>query len=157
GAVDPLDGQLYVTGFQIWGSTARRISGLARLRYTGAPTTLPREVAAMDKGILLHFEVPLDPQKAADPANFSVERWNYKRTSNYGSPHFRLDGTPGQEWLTPSSAYLSRDRKSVFIGIPNMKPAMQLRVSWALATQTGSSFEQNAYLTPYRLTTFDPK
>src|SRR6185369_14303425 len=44
GAVNPADGQLYVTGFQIWGSTARKTSGLARLRYTGAPNTLPREI-----------------------------------------------------------------------------------------------------------------
>ena len=157
GAVNPLDGQLYAAGFQIWGSTARRVSGLARLRYTGAPSTLPREISAMDKGILLRFDVPLDRQKAANPANFSVERWNYKRTANYGSPHFKLDGTPGQEWLTPSSAYVSRDRKSIFVGIPNMKPVMQMRVSWALATQAGASFEQNAYLTSYTLTAFEPQ
>jgi len=155
GAVNPADGQLYVTGFQIWGSTARRVSGLARLRYTGQPSSLPREIAAMNKGILLRFDVALDSQKARDPANFSVERWNYKRTANYGSPHFRLDGTPGQEWLTPSSAYISRDRKSVFVGIPDMKPVMQMRISWALATEAGASFEQNAYLTPYELTPFD--
>jgi hypothetical protein len=40
GAVNPADGQLYVAGFQIWGSTAKRTSGLARVRYTGAPSTL---------------------------------------------------------------------------------------------------------------------
>ena len=157
GAVNPIDGQLYLAGFQIWGSTAPRVSGLARFRYTGMADTLPREIAAMDKGILLRFGVPLDKKKAIDPANFSVERWNYKRTANYGSPHYKLDGTPGQEWLTPSSAYLSRDAKSVFIGIPDMKPVMQMRIGWALATEAGVSFEQNAYLTAYVLTSFEPK
>jgi cytochrome c2 len=156
GAVNPADGQLYVTGFQIWGSTARRTSGLARLRYTSGPGTLPREVAPMDKGILLRFDVALDAKKTADPANFSVERWNYKRTANYGSPHFKLDGTPGQQWMTPSSAYVSRDNKSVFIGLRDMQPVMQMRVSWSLAARDGSSFEQNAYLTPHELTKFDP-
>src|SRR5262249_36385515 len=126
GAVNPADGQLYMAGFQIWGSTASRVSGLARLRYTGAPCTLPREISAMDKGILLRFDLALDPAKAVVPGNFSVERWNYKRTAKYGSPHFRLDGSPGQEWMTPGSAYVSRDRKAVFIGIPNMKPMMQM-------------------------------
>jgi len=157
GAVNPADGQLYVTGFRIWGSTASRVSGMARLRYTGSPSTLPREIAAMDKGILMRFDVPLEAQKDPGPGDFSVERWNYKRTSNYGSAHFRLDGVPGQEWLTPSSAYISRDRRNVFIGIPDMKPVMQMRIGWALKTQGGVAFGQNAWLTPYSLTAFDPK
>jgi len=156
GAVNPVDGQLYVTGFQIWGTTAKRTSGLARVRYTGAPSTLPREIVPMDKGILLRFDVALDAKKGTDPANFSVERWNYRRTASYGSPHFKLDGSTGQEWMTPSSAYLSRDNKSVFIGIPDMKPAMQMRIGWALATRDGASFEQNSYFTPYELMRFAP-
>lgn len=155
GAVNPADGQLYVAGFQIWGSTAKRTSGLARVRYTGAVSTLPREVVPMAQGILLRFDVALNPQAATNAANYSVERWNYRRTANYGSPHFKLDGTPGQEWMTPSSAYLSRDAKSVFIGIPDMKPVMQMRLGWALVTREGASFEQNAYFTPRELTPFD--
>jgi mono/diheme cytochrome c family protein len=154
--VNPADSQLYVTGFQIWGSTANRISGLARVRYTGAPSTLPREVAAMDKGILLRFDVPLDPKKAVDAGNFSAERWNYLRTANYGSPHFKLDGSKGQETMTPSSAYLSRDGKSLFVGIPDMKPVMQMRIGWSLATRDVKVLQQNAYFTPYELTRFDP-
>ena len=156
GAVNPADGQLYVTGFQIWGTTANRISGLARVRYTGAPSPLPREVVPMDKGILLRFDVPLDARKAANPANFSVERWNYRRSENYGSPHYKLDGSAGQDWMTPSSAYVSRDGKSIFVGIPDMKQVMQMRIGWALATQAGKNVEENAYFTPYELTKFDP-
>jgi len=155
GAVNPADGQLYVTGFQIWGTTAKRISGLARIRHTGAPTTLPREVAPMDKGILLRFEVALDSRQATNPANFSVERWNYRRTASYGSPHFKSDGSAGQDWMTPSSAYLSRDGRSVFIGIPDMQPAMQMRIGWALAARDGEKIQENAYFTPYELTKFD--
>ena len=156
GAVNPADGQLYVTGFQIWGTTAKQISGLARVRYTGGPNTLPREIVPMDKGVLLRFDVKLDPGQATDPANFSVERWNYRRTANYGSPHFKLDGSAGQEWMTPSSAYVSRDGKSVFIGIPDMKPVMQMRIGWALTMHDGARFEQNAYLTPHELAKFAP-
>jgi cytochrome c2 len=155
GAVNPADGQLYVTGFQIWGTTAKQISGLARLRYTGVPCTLPREVVPMDKGILLHFHHQLDPKKALDVANYSLERWNYQRTKNYGSPHFKLDGTPGQEILTPSSAYLSRDGKSVFVGVPDMKPVMQMRFGWSLATSNGTPFDQNAYFTVHELPRFE--
>lgn len=155
-AVNPTDGQLYVTGFQIWGSTAKAISGIARIRYTGAPYALPREVAAMDKGILLRFDVPLDANLATNAANFSVERWAYRRTANYGSPHFKLDGSKGQESMTPSSAYLSRDGKSVFIGVPDMQRVMQMRIGWALAAKDGTKLSQNAYFTPHELTPFDP-
>ncbi len=156
GAVNPLDGQLYVAGFQIFGTVAKQISGLARLRYTGAPTLLPRDVLPMDRGILLRFNVALDAKKAVDPVNYSAERWNYTRTANYGSPHFKLDGSKGQESIAPSSAYLSKDGRSVFLGVPDMKPVMQMRLGWALATREGVSFEQSAYFTPYELTHFDP-
>jgi len=49
--VNPIDGQLYFTGFQIFWTTAKQISGLARLRHTGVRSTLPREVSPMDQGI----------------------------------------------------------------------------------------------------------
>ena len=52
GSVNPLDGQLYIAGFQIlgWGTTATRLAGLGRVRYTGEPSTIPREVAPMAQG-----------------------------------------------------------------------------------------------------------
>ncbi|MDB6033575.1 MAG: hypothetical protein JWM16_3913 [Verrucomicrobiales bacterium] len=156
GAINPVDGQLYVTGFQIWGTTANQVAGLARLRYTGGESTFPQEVVPMDRGILLRFSVPLDPARATNPANFSAERWNYKRTANYGSPHFKTDGSKGQDNMVPSSAYLSKDRKSVFVGIPDMRSVMQMRLGWALGTTKGKTFEQSAYFTPYELTLFEP-
>src|SRR5262249_13119041 len=55
-----------------------------------------------------------------------------------------------------SSAYLSLDGKTVFIGIPDMKPVMQMRLGWSLAPRDGNHFEQNAYFTPRELTRFDP-
>ncbi len=156
GAVNPVDGQLYVIGFQIWGTTANQISGLARLRYTGAPNTFPREIVPMDKGLLVRFDVPLDAASAV-PENFSVERWNYVRTANYGSPHFKIDGSKGQDPMPASSAYLSKDGRSVFIGLPDMKPVMQMRLGWSLKTAAGATFEQSAYFTPKALTAFNPE
>jgi glucose/arabinose dehydrogenase/cytochrome c2 len=155
GAVNPVDGQLYVTGFQIFGSDARQISGLARVRYTGVPSRLPREVVPMDKGVLVRFDTELDAH-AVNPASFSAERWKYVRTFNYGSAHYKTDGSKGQDAMVPSSAYLSRDGKSVFVGIPDMRPVMQMRLGWALAARDGARFEQNAYFTPYELSRFDP-
>ena len=155
-AMNPADGQLYVSGYRGWGTTATRSCGLARIRYTGAPCLLPREVVPMDQGVLLRFDVPLDPPRAADLASYSIERWNYQRTYKYGSPHLKLDGTPGQDWMQPSSVYLAKDGKSVFIGVPDMKPVMQMRVGWSLTAKDGATFEDSAYLTPYALAPFQP-
>ena len=156
--VNPADGQLYAIGFQIWGTTVKRISGLARIRYTGKPRVLLTECTPCDKGVLLRFNVPLDKTAATNPDNFNVERWNYKRTYNYGSGHFKADGTSGQEWVVPSSAYLSKDGRSVFIGLPDMKTTyMQMRVGYGLKGAEGLPAQNNAYFTPYELTKFEPE
>lgn len=159
GSVNPADGQPYLAGFQImgWGTTATRLAGLGRVRYTGAPSTVPREVVAMDKGVLLRFDLELDPKTAGDPNTYSLTSWHYQRTYKYGSPQFKADGTTGIDRLAPSSAYVSADRRAVFVGVPGMTAVMQMRVGWSLATAEGVRFEENAYLTPYELPAFDPR
>jgi glucose/arabinose dehydrogenase/cytochrome c2 len=159
GSVNPADGQLYIAGFQIlgWGTTSLRLAGLGRVRYTGAQSTLPSAVVPMDKGLLLRFESPLDAKKAADPARYTVTSWHYVRTYKYGSPQLKADGTPGSNVLVPSSAYISKDGRGVFIGLPGIKPVMQMRVGWTLATAGGTAFQDSASFTPYELTTFDPE
>lgn len=154
--VNPADGQLYVIGFQVWGTTAKKISGLARYRYTGKPRVLLKEVTPTDKGLLLRFNEKLDPKLATDPSSYSAERWNYLRTPEYGSPHLKSDGTTGQEWMTPSSAYLSQDGKSVLVGLPDMKAGVhQMRIGWGLKSETGLKAENTAYFTPWELLALD--
>ncbi len=159
GSVNPRDGQLYVAGFQIfgWGTTATRLAGLGRVRYTGAPSTVPREVVPMDQGVLLRFDVPLDRSRVVNADNYSLATWHYKRTYQYGSPQFKADGTTGIDRLAPSSAYISNDGRSVFIGVPGMTPVMQMRVGWSLATADGLKFQDTAYFTPYDLPKFVPQ
>ena len=158
GSVNPADGQLYLTGFQIlgWGTTVSRLTGLGRVRYTGAEFTGPREVVAMQSGILLRFDVELDPAAATDPDNFSMTSWHYKRTHNYGSPQFRADGSNGIDRLAPSRTYVSSDRRAVFVAVPQMSPVMQMRVAWSLKSSSGRAFQDSAYFTPYELAPFDP-
>jgi len=154
--VNPADGQLYVIGFQVWGTTAKKISGLARYRYTGKPRVLLKEVTPTDKGLLLRFNEKLDPKLATDSSSYSAERWNYRRTPEYGSPHLKSDGTTGQEWMTPSSAYLSQDGKSVLVGLPDMKAGVhQMRIGWGLKSETGLKAENTAYFTPWELLSLD--
>lgn len=156
--VNPADGQLYVTGFQVWGTTAKQLSGLARVRYTDKPRVLLKEVTPMDKGVLLRFNAPLDAKLATDPASYSAERWNYRRSAEYGSPHLKLDGSAGQEFMTASSAYLSKDGKSVLVGIPDMRGGVhQMRIGWGLKSADGHPANNTAYFTPWELAVFDAK
>lgn len=159
GSVNPRDGQLYIAGFQVvgWGNAINTLAGLGRVRYTGKPSALPREIVAMENGVLLRFEVPLDPRKAVDPASYSVSGWGYKRAYTYGSAQYRADDSKGIDWFTPSSAYLSKDGRSVFVGVPGMRPVMQMRIGWAVASAEGIPMEENAYTTPYTLAKFEPR
>ncbi|OYW75629.1 MAG: hypothetical protein B7Z37_12500 [Verrucomicrobia bacterium 12-59-8] len=156
--VNPADGQLYVVGFQVWGTVVKKISGLARVRYTDKPRVLLKEVTPTDKGLLLRFNAKLDAKLATDPDSFNGERWNYKRTFEYGSPHLKLDGSSGQEWMTASSAYLSKDGMSVLVGFPDMKAGVhQMRIGWGLKSVDGDKAENTAYFSPWELMTFDAK
>lgn len=158
GSVNPADGQLYLAGFQVlgWGTTATRLAGLGRVRYTGAPSTLPRELVPMESGVLLRFDAPLDRVRAADPDNYSLTSWQYKRTYQYGSAQFKSDGTPGIDRLPPSRAYVSKDGTAVFVAVPGMTAVMQMRLGWSLATADGAPFQESAYFTPYELVPFNP-
>jgi cytochrome c2 len=158
GSVNTKDGQLYIAGFQIigWGTTVDRLSGLSRVRYTGSTDALPYKVVPMKQGVLLGFDEKLDSTKAINLDSYSLSSWSYRRTYNYGSGQYKADGEAGIDWLTPSSAYFSKDHRSVFIGIPEMTPVMQLRIGWSLETEAGKSFEENAYTTLYSLPDFDP-
>src|SRR4051812_32300696 len=101
--VHPIDGSLFVIGFQIWGGAAPQISGLARITYIGGETATPREIQPTREGVLIQFNTQV-AEDSVRPENFSAERWNYRRSHEYGSPHYKLDGTKGQENIFPSSA-----------------------------------------------------
>jgi mono/diheme cytochrome c family protein len=158
GSLNPADGQLYLAGFQVigWGNVIDTLSGLGRVRHTGAPSLTPRTLAVTSEGILLGFDVKLDPAKATDLANYSVATWHYKRRYTYGSAQYKADGKPGNDWLVPSSVALSADGRSVFLGVPGLKPVEQLRLGWSIASADGAEMRQNAFTTPYELTKFDP-
>lgn len=155
-AVSPNDGQLYVSGFKIWGTVAKEICGFYRIRYTGkGDVDLPRDLRSAKEGVLLKFDFELDPTIATFLPNYKLDRWNYKRTSGYGSGHFKLDGTPGQENLAVSSAYLSGDKKSVFIGVPDMQPCETLRLTYRLPKATDTPEIKTVFLTVHELKSLD--
>jgi len=156
--LNPADGQLYVAGFKIFGTVSEQVAGLARVRYTARPSVLPSELAPMAGGILLRFDVELNPDLAADPARYQVECWNYHRTYRYGSAHYRLDGSVGQQPLRIAGVRLSADRKSVFLEVPAMEVGVnQMHLAWSLSARDGERVKNDAYFTPYALSAFRPE
>jgi cytochrome c2 len=101
----------------------------------------------------LHGRARDDPA----PANYTAASWGYVRTFKYGSPNYRADGTPGVDTLVPGRAYVSADGRAVFVTMPDIKPVMQLQVSWKVRSRDGRAVEGSAYTTPYALEAFNPR
>ncbi len=154
GAINPADGLLYVVGFRIWGTESKNMAGMARIRPTGKPSAIPAAVRAVPQGVHLRFETKLDAA-SVKPEHFAASRWNYKRTSGYGSAHYKLDGTPGMEPLPCTGAQLSADGLGVLVHLPDMKPAEQYRLDWRLASAAGMEMISFTTLTLYELRPFD--
>lgn len=155
GAMNPADGQLYIAGFNLWGSSSNGISALLRLRYAGKPSYLPNHFRAGKQGIMLRFDSPLDKVTATNPGNFEVRRWNYKRTEEYGSGHFKLDGSTGQEVMHVAASYLSKDKRSVFLLVPGMTEVMQMEVSYRLQAADGKKVNDQFWFTLNQSTDVD--
>jgi mono/diheme cytochrome c family protein len=146
GRMNSRDGTLYLAGFQIWQSNAKDVSSLVRLRKTDRPSTIPSAVHAGQQGILLQFATRLDPATARDATRYSLESWHYKRTSAYGSGHFRRDGSAGHD---PSSVVprVSADGRSVLLVVPKMVPVEQMQLDYDLRTASGAPMKSSVYLT----------
>lgn len=147
GAISPKDGQMYLAGFNLWGSNSQGISSLTRLRYTGKPYFQPTGFQAGQQGLVLNFSEEIDPKVALDVKNFKVKRWNYERTSKYGSGHFLLNGEPGEEVLPVLKILISKDQKSLLLVLPNMTEVMQMELLYSLKSQSGQSFDNEIYFT----------
>ncbi|MCH2614674.1 MAG: hypothetical protein MKZ70_08285, partial [Opitutales bacterium] len=77
GSINPLDGQLYMAGLQIrgWGNNRERLTGVGRVRYTGKTNALPTEISPLKNGVLLRFDVEVDPALANEPESYSMAFW----------------------------------------------------------------------------------
>ena len=156
---NPQDGQLYVTGLRGWQTTATQNGCFQRVRYTGAATRMPLALAATKKGIKLDFTCKIDAKVAADAGNWNIEVWNYIWSSAYGSPDIstleakvaatelgndgKLQFSKAQmserkhDPLTVKSATVSADRRSVFLEIPDLRPAMQMQLKYDIKAADG--------------------
>ncbi len=138
GRFHPGDGQLYACGLFGWAGNKTRPGGFYRLKHTGKPVHLPVAIHATKNGISLTFTNALDAKTAADPESYSVHRWGYKRTRNYGSRDYKADGSQGRDRVEVTGAKLSADKKSVLLQIADMKPTMQMQIEYKIDAKDGA-------------------
>ena len=107
--------------------------------------------------MVLTFSDPLDAKLAADAGNYAAEAWNYLWSASSGSPEVSLRDPKkkGRDKLNVAGATVSADGRTVFLRIPELEPAMQLKLSWKLAAADGTALKQDCYATVNQLGTAD--
>jgi hypothetical protein len=159
------DGQLYMSGLKGWQTNAGKDGGLDRVRYTDKPVCMPREIHYTTTGISVAFTATLDPAQANDPQNYNIEVWNYKWTSAYGSPQVSTlaDKAPAagpaakdakkathDPWAI-KSVKLQPDGKTVVFEVPDIKPVMQVKISYKIKAADGSPVSSDIHGTIHNL------
>jgi hypothetical protein len=153
GRFHPEDGQLYVCGLFGWAGNKTRPGGFYRVRYTGKPVHVPLELQAKKNGLKLAFTHPLDPETAGDPGSYAVNRWTYRRTSNYGSQDYKLTDpeASGRDEMVVTEAEVSADGRSVLLKIPDMKPVMQIETRYRIRAADGTRLNHEIQHTVHAL------
>ena len=113
------DGALYVgmvgsTGN--WGDAGKQYYGLQRLKYNGKPAFEVLAVRTQPDGFELEFTQPVAKDFGNSAADFSLTRWRYQPTADYGGP--KLDETK----LPVSGLSWSADRKRAKITFAGLRP-----------------------------------
>lgn len=140
GRFNPVDGQLYIVGTNGWQTAAQRDGSFQRVRYTGAKVHLPIAFNVLSNGIRLTFSEPLRREEAEDTENYSLEQWNYKYSSQYGSAEYSVaqPDKVGHDPVIVQSAKLAADGRVVFLEIPDIRPVNQLRIKYNLNAAGGA-------------------
>ncbi|EEF60881.1 DUF6797 domain-containing protein [Pedosphaera parvula] len=145
GRFNPKDGQLYIAGLQGWQTTAVKLAGFDRVRYTGKPVASVQSMHVTKTGVELCFTQPLDPASAGDVQNYSAKRWNYDYAEHYGSPEFSVADPKkqGRDEMTIKSAKLSPDGRTVTLEIADIKPVMQEMIEFDIKSKDGKEISQS--------------
>ncbi|MDB4578495.1 DUF1080 domain-containing protein [Akkermansiaceae bacterium] len=148
------DGSMYICGFRGWQTNAANEAAFQRVRRnedTAYP--IPTAMEVTPEGVKLSFAVELDEELATDPTSFTLERWKYIRSEQYGSGQFSVDNPDLEaekaavekeskkvrvhDKVKVLSARLLKDGKSVLIEIDGHKPTQQLKIDYDLESTDG--------------------
>lgn len=152
GRIHPGTGDLYVCGLFGWSSDRTDPGGFYRVRpfpeRWGETLNVPHAMSTTGDGLELTFLHPLDPESAGDPANWTATAWNYRRTADYGSDTYDLDGHAGERTTYRiRAASLGSGGRTVRLNIERFQPSMQLHVTWNIRDATQRLLEHEAHLT----------
>ena len=149
GRFSPRDGQLYLTGLKGWQTLAADDGCLQRVRYTGKPVNLPKDLKVTPNGLAITFTDPLDKETASDPDNYAVDWWNYRYSMEYGSKEYRVSNPrmPGREEVYVDTARLLPDRRTVILELEEIQPVMQMQISFSIRSASGTAIKQTIYNT----------
>ena len=149
GRFNPKDGHLYLTGLRGWQTAAVRDGCFQRVRQTGEPFHLPAATSVHADGIRITFNTALDKAAAQDVENWSLEQWNYRWSSAYGSKDWSVKNPEqsGRDTVTVRRAELSADARSVFLRVEGVQPVHALAIKYNLDTAAGTNFKGDLYLT----------
>jgi azurin len=156
GAVNPVDGQVYLVGLDGWGDYAVHDGCLHRVRYTGKPLLEPTGYQVYDNGIRVDFDIELDPSSVTDVSKYFAQMWNYRNSRQYGSPEFSIlnPDSLGHDPLKVTKAVLAKNKKSIFVEIPSLQPAMQVHLRMKIQSADGAAIATDLFPTIVKLGDF---
>jgi hypothetical protein len=146
---NPGDGQLYACGMRGWQTNSARDGCLQRVRYTGKPAYQPRVLHVTARGIELTFTDPLDPATANDVGSYDVEQWQYRWSKEYGSKEWSVENPTkqGRDTVEIKSVTLSADGRTVALEMPEIRPVMQMAITYKLRSADGRDVSGVVYNT----------
>ena len=148
GRFHPRDHHLYLTGLRGWQTAAVRDGCFQRVRLQHTFAT-PIAYSTAPNTFAITFSEPLDRELAGDLESYSAEMWNYKWTSNYGSPDFSVASPEkqGRDSVKIATAKLGVDGKTVVLTVPELRPAMQFALTFNLETAGGAPLQNTLHAT----------
>ena len=146
------DGSLYLCGLFGWSSDRTEPGGFYRVRKTETAQPLPLKIRAVESGLVIEFSEAITTSEERLTDAFQLEGWDYRYSSNYGSPRLKLGGGgEGTTRLPVEEVKLSNGDRSVHLKIEGMQPAMQMNLDWSLDFGNLGQHSSSIHFTVHRL------
>jgi hypothetical protein len=138
---------VYLAGLRGWQTSAAFDACFQRVRYTERPFHFPAGLHFWKRGIAITFTRPLDPHSSLESRRYTLRQWNYRWTTEYGSPHFKVSRLDEQGFdpIEVLAVKLSEDAKTVFLETQELKPVDQIHIRFRLQTADGTRIRHSIY------------
>jgi hypothetical protein len=135
-----------------WQTAAVRDGCFQRVRYQ-KQFPLPTAYTAASNTFTTTFSEPLSRELAEHIESYSAEMWNYRWSSEYGSPDFSVTDPKkkGRDTVTITEAKLQPDNKTVVLTLVLLKPANTVALRYDLESATGETIQNAIYATIHEL------